>query len=751
MLEAQNSSVSVSRSRRFLSLRWKLILPIFILAMPIAMLATYAVSEAVAHELHDGQNNQLVAEVSAVSNRATILGEDQIREAQRVAYTANVPTLTVARNSATLQALVQPLAAAGDLDYLIVAGADGKEIVGLQRDAGTNYMASQDTLLNDLAFVPAVLSGTKPAAFEIDRTERGYVLFTAVPIVYDNRIVGIAATGITLERALQSFGQDAAIYSVDGRLLALTGTLNAPELATVSADVGQSLLSSPAGSPAGNLLFRPLQAASASYRAVYAPLTIDDETLGLIAVFQPDTTLVATDASRRTLSLLLSGLVGAVMVTAFGGLNLTLSRLSRVTRTAQALASGQRESRTKMGSTDEIGELGLALDVYAQRIQENQDALESSLRQQRRETAQLTAVIESIPDGIVVQDLDGRVVLMNRGAFRLLGSKRVFRSSPLNELTAIVTDRLGAALMPGVFSLGDPQRVPLDGKVLQAQAAAVISKTQSRIGTLIVLRDVTEIVNRERERDRLLTKLAEEVDAQPTREREDALGRFVREVNHNAIALQRMISEIRELSLTDAKTVQSGQQALSAETLLWKIAREWQPTANSAGIELHVLILARGLYILGEEHRLRWAIGNLIDNAIKYTPKGGHISLALRADENENYARFLVKDSGVGISAEDLPNVFTRFYRGKPITAEGDPLQVPGSGQGLFIAQRVIEAHGGEIYLKSSPGHGTEALFRLPLTANVTLGLTEPPTVLPDQESVPVEKPRRDDERLLGQ
>src|SRR5262249_42760800 len=159
-----------------------------------------------------------------------------------------------------------------------------------------------------------------------------------------------------------------------------------------------------------------------------------------------------------------------------------------------------------------------------------------------------------------------------------------------------------------------------------------------------------------------------------------------------------------------------------------------------AGIELHVLILARGLYILGEEHRLRWAIGNLVDNAIKYTLKGGHISLALRADENENYVRFLIKDSGVGISTEDLPNVFTRFYRGKPVTEEGDPLIVPGTGQGLFIAQRVIEAHGGKIHLKSEVGQGTEVLFRLPLTASEPLELTNMPASLSEQESVPVDK-----------
>ena len=121
-----------------------------------------------------------------------------------------------------------------------------------------------------------------------------------------------------------------------------------------------------------------------------------------------------------------------------------------------------------------------------------------------------------------------------------------------------------------------------------------------------------------------------------------------------------------------------------------------------------------GLQIVGDERRLRWALGNIIDNAIKYTPPGGKISLEIK-DEEDGYARLRVRDNGVGIAADELPNVFTRFYRGDPVSVTGRALRVPGTGQGLTIARQIIETHDGRIYLRSSPGVGTAVYFTLPM------------------------------------
>jgi signal transduction histidine kinase len=96
--------------------------------------------------------------------------------------------------------------------------------------------------------------------------------------------------------------------------------------------------------------------------------------------------------------------------------------------------------------------------------------------------------------------------------------------------------------------------------------------------------------------------------------------------------------------------------------------------------------------------------------------------------EDKGMARMRVRDSGVGINRQDQPYVFTRFYRGSPTTAEGVPLRVPGTGQGLTVARQIIQAHGGEIRLKSKPGVGTAVYFALPVTASEGLSFSRTDT-----------------------
>jgi signal transduction histidine kinase/HAMP domain-containing protein len=705
-----------------------LTLPLLVVLLPVAMLSTYAVTDSVARGIRDSQINELIAATHALNERAVALGDILRREAERAAFTQGVPSFIQANNSAALAALLRPLAAAGDLDYLIVGSDNGREVVGLEH-SGNAYRISQGTLLNQLGFVDGILSGGQASTSGIVRTTDGYGLFAAVPVQrrgVDSQLAGVAVTGIRLARALGTLRDtdlsQVALFGPKGELLDTTFAADQAGVVATLKDIGPRLLAS-----AGSVTVINLQSGETQYQAAYLPFVNDGQTLGILALLRPNTLWVATDRSRQTLSLAFSAAAGGVLIVAFIGVSLTVRRLEHITRTARALAAGDMHARTGLDPGDEVSELGRAIDVYAQRVQKRHDALEALLREQRGESARLMAVLEAIPDGIIVQDLDSRVVLMNDHALILLGSQRVFRSSPLNELTAIVTDTLGAALAPGIYSLGDPQRVPLDGRVLHAQAAAILSTVNTRIGTVIVLRDITEEVQREQAREALLAQMARE--ARPplpaaSKHPEDTLQLFVQEINRNAIALQRMITEIRELSTFDARSVQQSQQALSAESLVWHVASEWQPTAQAARISLHVVVLRRGLLVLGEERRLRWAIGNLVDNALKYTQARGHVTLMLTATDDEKYAQLSISDTGVGISDHDLPHVFTRFYRGKPLARNGQVIQTPGSGQGLFVARRVIEAHGGLITLTSTPGRGTEVTFTLPLTASVQMDLS---------------------------
>jgi two-component system sensor histidine kinase VicK len=398
--------------------------------------------------------------------------------------------------------------------------------------------------------------------------------------------------------------------------------------------------------------------------------------------------------------------------------------VERVTAVAQALAGGNPTARTSMQPTDEIGVMGRALDRYADYVQEHQDALRVTLRRQRRESEYLLAVLETMPDGVIAQDQDGHVVVMNEKAKAMLGSQTSLQNAGFRNLTASVTDRLGAALAPGIYALGNPHRVELDGKMLTAQAAAILNIADQRVGTVIVLRDVTDAVRRERQQEALLRKLEVEIQ-RPLAEAEraqvtatSALGTAARGLSRHAVALQKLIVEMREVTMPDAPDTREMQRALYLDTLVWSIANEWRQVAVAANLALEVKIEKSGLHILGDERRLRWAIGNIIDNAIKYTAPGGKCTLEVNGELNGRVL-MRVRDNGVGIPREELSQVFTRFYRGNPTTQDGRVIRVPGTGQGLSITKQIIESHGGLIQIKSRPGVGTAVYFALPLTAEV--------------------------------
>jgi two-component system sensor histidine kinase VicK len=191
---------------------------------------------------------------------------------------------------------------------------------------------------------------------------------------------------------------------------------------------------------------------------------------------------------------------------------------------------------------------------------------------------------------------------------------------------------------------------------------------------------------------------------------------FAREMSRHAVALHNLIGEMRDLAAYGPEPPPQEQKPLALETLFWAVANEWRQKATDAGLTLEVVIERRGLFVLGDERRLRWAIGNLVNNAVQYTPAGGKVTMEIRAEE-EGVARMRVRDTGVGISRADQPYVFTRFYRGTAVTEDGATLRVPGTGQGLTVARQILQAHGGDIRIKSKPLVGTAVYFSLPVTA----------------------------------
>jgi signal transduction histidine kinase len=247
----------------------------------------------------------------------------------------------------------------------------------------------------------------------------------------------------------------------------------------------------------------------------------------------------------------------------------------------------------------------------------------------------------------------------------------------------------------------------------------------------MVVRDVTTDARREQARAALLDQITLELEDEPlSAPQSDGAAEFAQQARRREVALGKLLVELRELTNVDSQIIRRAQRSIPLEMLIHAAANEWRAVASAANLNLDVIIEQNGLMVSGDERRLRWAIGNILDNAIKYTPPGGRLALEVKGTEG-GYARLRVRDNGAGISPDDLPRVFDRFYRGEAMASSGRVIQVPGTGLGLPIAREIIEAHGGLITVRSTPGIGTAVYFTLPLEGTPLPAI--PPS--PDEEA----------------
>ena len=704
--------------------------PFYFGMLAVAMLGAYFIARNFSGGLQVSQSNVLLQSNRAVQERAAALYRHHYAEAQRVAFTAGVADMAAAEDSNALQPILQSLLSLSGLDSVIVTDARGIEIVGVFRNDAEASEAFTISEGADLTTEPAAINAVDPDgenASAFLSTPDGVMLYTGMPIRVDDEIVGAVLVGQSIESVLEELKgsaiADLSLYGPDASLLQTTLDLNTVEPPLqVLPDIFTQVFGRADAVPVENM-----RLGGVPYNVAYSPFQFGTTTLGALGVFIPDDLPFITETGRQLTAIGAAIVVGVGVTLGFTLISGISGRAGQVAEVATHLASGNRSARTGMHPTDEINAVGHALDTYADAVQEQHDTLQHALRRQRREINHLFLIFESMPDGVVVQDLDGRVVVMNEEARNLLGSQRVFRSAGLHELQELVNFTLGPALAPGLYALGDPHRIHLDEKVLSAQAGAVMTATEHRLGTVVIMRDITDEVRKEREREVMLERLAEEIQ-QPL----SMIGRaassgsvnlidvFAKEITRQSVALQKMIMDMRELASADLLSVQRRQRPLSLETLIWAVANEWRQIAQANGLKLHVLIEKQGLFVLGDEKRLRWAIGNIVDNAIKYTLPGGALTLEIKS-ETDGMANIRIRDNGVGVAEPDRALIFTRFYRGTPVTSDGQVIRVPGMGQGLFVAKQIVDSHGGSIRMKSSQRVGTAVFIRLPLTAAVGL------------------------------
>jgi signal transduction histidine kinase len=181
---------------------------------------------------------------------------------------------------------------------------------------------------------------------------------------------------------------------------------------------------------------------------------------------------------------------------------------------------------------------------------------------------------------------------------------------------------------------------------------------------------------------------------------------FVQQIQDSAGRLSRLVDDLLDFARIDAGTFKLKLETVDLTPKIREIVTSFLPQAASAHLELTLEVPEKPMTLRVDPQRIGQVVANLLSNALKFTPKGGHVTV--RALPAEKGVRVEVEDSGEGIPSEDLPKLFQRFSQLERGVRKG------GTGLGLSISKALVEAHGGQIGVISEPGRGATFWFTLP-------------------------------------
>ncbi len=337
----------------------------------------------------------------------------------------------------------------------------------------------------------------------------------------------------------------------------------------------------------------------------------------------------------------------------------------------------------------------------------------------RAEGARLAAVLEQIPDGIIISNAEGQVEFANPAANKLLSEHA--RNLIGRTVAEVLRYHQFIEVWQASNKSGKLQSEVLELPFQRGFLQLVVAPDQyAPGGSLLLIQDLTRLRRLETVRRDFISNLSHELrtplaslKALTETLRDGALDdppvahRFVGRIEAEVDALTQMAQELLDLSRIESGQVQLDLQEVSPQKILERATERMRLQAERAEIDLTLDCPSDLPNVHADLARIEQVLVNLIHNAIKFTSTGGTVTLSAEAGSRQ--IRFAVQDSGKGIPARDLPRIFERFYKADPSRRSR------GTGLGLSISKHLIEVHNGKIWAESVEGRGSTFYFELPM------------------------------------
>jgi two-component system phosphate regulon sensor histidine kinase PhoR len=417
--------------------------------------------------------------------------------------------------------------------------------------------------------------------------------------------------------------------------------------------------------------------------------------------------------------LLLSWLIasGLALILSYPFIRLLTRPIRETMSVAHEWAKGRMDRRATIRSQDELADLGRVLNQMA-------SDLEARMTEITEDRARLTAILSSMVEGVLVLDYRGTILMVNAALERMFRLKEqeaigrsyleVLRHHPVIALIKTVLDT--RTNQSHEVAIQIPQEAHF-----YVQASVAPDCRDQEVCAVLVFHDITELKRLERVRKDFVANVSHELKTPLTsikgyiealidgaKDDPQRCSAFLAVIQKHTDNLNATLSDLLQLSAIESGQYRWKREAVSVPDLIEKAAGLVRSTVEKKRQSLSLICSENLPDLYGDPDKLTEVLINLLDNAVKYTPEGGQVTVEAVAAGNA--VEISVSDTGIGIPPKDIPRIFERFYR----VDRARSRELGGTGLGLSIVKHIVEAHRGTVRVQSEPGKGSRFTLLLP-------------------------------------